>query len=288
MRIMMDLHGAPGSQNGFDNSGRRGEPHWIEADGSDNHEYVDRTIEVLKKVAQLMEDWMDEGFLKEETLYGIELLNEPFGTVYPHIWVECRDTFYYQGYDAIRSIFPDPKFFVSIQQAFVSSSEFIGYMPEPEYQGVSLDMHVYHGFDEYWNQVTEQPNAFELHLQGACDYIEEVTKQTLDTYSGEWSLAISDCQKYVNGGYGNPYVPPNAKPATCEVYNSNWTSYTPEYKTFLKDFMLAQLDSAEAGKGFFFWTAKTEENCAPEWDMIFLIQNGIAPADFCNRETYCN
>ena len=26
----IDLHGAPGSQNGFDNSGRAGEAHWVE------------------------------------------------------------------------------------------------------------------------------------------------------------------------------------------------------------------------------------------------------------------
>jgi len=28
LKILLDLHGAPGSQNGFDNSGRRGDVHW--------------------------------------------------------------------------------------------------------------------------------------------------------------------------------------------------------------------------------------------------------------------
>ena len=41
MRVMMDLHGAPGSQNGFDNSGRRGEVNWVPEEG-DDHANVDR------------------------------------------------------------------------------------------------------------------------------------------------------------------------------------------------------------------------------------------------------
>lgn len=73
-----------------------------------------------------------------------------------------------------------------------------------------------------------------------------------------------------------------------QYYNSDWSTYDDEYKQFLRDFFLAQLDSAEAGKGFFFWTAHTENNCAPEWDLVFLIENGIAPSNFCDRETYCS
>ena len=55
--------------------------------------------------------------------------------------------------------------------------------------------------------------------------------------------------------------------------------------------MTAQMDSFEFGDnglGWFFWTAKTENHCAPEWDLIFLIESGIAPSDFCSRDTYCN
>ena len=42
------------------------------------------------------------------------------------------------------------------------------------------------------------------------------------------------------------------------------------------------------GIGWFFWTAKTEENCAPEWDFLFLLEQGIAPADLCQRDRYCS
>ena len=42
------------------------------------------------------------------------------------------------------------------------------------------------------------------------------------------------------------------------------------------------------GIGWFFWTAKTEDNCAPEWDFLFLLEQGIAPADLCQRDHYCS
>ena len=69
--MLIDLHTAPGSQNGFDNSGRRGPINWLEGDN------VDRTVRILEKITQNMAEWITEGHIAEETLYGIELLNEP-------------------------------------------------------------------------------------------------------------------------------------------------------------------------------------------------------------------
>ena len=30
----------------------------------------------------------------------------------------------------------------------------------------------------------------------------------MSTYVGEWSLAVTDCQKYLHGGFALPYIPP--------------------------------------------------------------------------------
>ena len=79
----------------------------------------------------------------------------------------------------IRTVFPEDDIFVSIQQAFRPASDFYGYLPNPGAKSVSLDMHVYHGFDPYWTNMTEKPNAWPNHLQGACDYIQEVSKKLI-------------------------------------------------------------------------------------------------------------
>ena len=70
-------------------------------------------------------------------------------------------------------------------------------------------------------------------------------KQTLPTMVGEWSLAITDCQKYLHNGYDDPYVAPDAgkNPKICQFYNSDFASYTEEYKDFLRNYMLFQMET---------------------------------------------
>jgi glucan 1,3-beta-glucosidase len=103
----------------------------------------------------------------------------------------------------------------------------------------------------------------------------------------EETLAVTDCQKYLNGGFHTPYVPPDASEAACAYYNSDWNSYNDEYKGFLKQYFTAQIDAYEQGAGWFMWTMKTEDNCAPEWDFIFLLEKGIIAGDLCEREHFC-
>ena len=65
---------------------------------------VDRTITILGKLSSILEKWILEGSIKAETLYGVELLNEPRGWDEP-IWAKCRDYFYPNGYKMVRSFF---------------------------------------------------------------------------------------------------------------------------------------------------------------------------------------
>ena len=57
------------------------------------------------------------------------MLNEPAG-FYEWVWNVCKDRFYYDGYEKIREVFPDPEnMLVSIQQAFRGYGDFNGFMP---------------------------------------------------------------------------------------------------------------------------------------------------------------
>lgn len=64
LKVLIDLHGAKGSQNGHDHSGRRGKRLWYA-----NRAYRHQTIEVLEQIA--------ERYYARECVWGIELLNEP-------------------------------------------------------------------------------------------------------------------------------------------------------------------------------------------------------------------
>ena len=58
LKVLIDLHAAPGSQNGFDNSGKRGPIDWF---NPDDHSNIDRTLTALDIAAELMASWIEEG-----------------------------------------------------------------------------------------------------------------------------------------------------------------------------------------------------------------------------------
>ena len=87
-----------------------------------------------------------------------------------------------------------------------------------------------------------------LTLGSSCHHGNDVQQIYHNAVTGEFSLAVTDCQKYLNGGFADPYVPPDAKPETCAYYNSDFSSFPVEYKEFLKSFFLAQIDGYEKGE----------------------------------------
>ena len=176
-----------------------------------------------------------------------------------------------------------------IQQAFRNPLDFVNYMPLSQgYINVVLDLHMYHAFGNYWNDMAAKlQDGWATNIKAACNYASKMSAQTLDVFVGEWSLAITECQKHLTG-YGVPYSPPSAPSSLCEYYNGDFETYSPEYKQFLQDYMLAQMDAFEAVNGLFFWTAKTEDNSGPEWDYLFLLRKGIAPRNLCERRRVCD
>ena len=87
LKVLIDLHGAPGSQNGFDNSGRRGPARWLDEDAE---VYFNRTLDTLDSLASLAIEWIASGVMSDTTLYGIEVTNEPVGYE-EELWVKLRD-----------------------------------------------------------------------------------------------------------------------------------------------------------------------------------------------------
>ena len=63
LQALLDLHGGQGSQNGFDNSGKRGEIHFQDGENSD------RAVKVNGQMSALLKSWVDEGVIKVKKLY---------------------------------------------------------------------------------------------------------------------------------------------------------------------------------------------------------------------------
>ena len=77
LKILIDQHTVPDSQNGFDNGGICGVCKWAQSP-----ERIDRVLLVLEKLA--------ERYGKREGLWGIELLNEPISE---QLWHHIQDRY---------------------------------------------------------------------------------------------------------------------------------------------------------------------------------------------------
>lgn len=270
--VNFDLHCAPGSQNGFDNSGHKGPIHWAdsaidETTGKRIYPNVDRTLTVLEALVSV---FSLQPF--RQIVRYVELINEPFIT----IPIDIVKDFYLRAYAVLRNINPDIGIIIGDSFRFQAWDNF---MYPPDYSHVYIDTHIYQVFDQYELSLTPQG-----HVRQSCTQsLPMVAVSPLSTIVGEWSLAITDCAKWLNGyGTGSRYDGtflnvPFMGHCTGQNDINNLTVWTPEYKAFLREFFEAQIDAYEAGssQGWFFWTIKTES--APQWNYLLGLEQGWIP-----------
>lgn len=97
---------------------------------------------------------------------------------------------------------------------------------------------------------------------------------------GEWTGAMTDCAKYLNGfdvgaRYDGTY-PGSSKIGDCGFQN-DITQWSQTFKDDTRKYIEAQIAAYEAKtQGWFWWNFKTES--AAEWDAFKLIDAGVFPA----------
>ena len=79
-----------------------------------------------------------------------------------------------------------------------------------------LEVSRYQCFGDYWAGVADLPESWQLHLAAACAVHTENVNASLPTFTGEFSLAVTDCQLYLQGGFVTPYTPA-ASEAACRL-----------------------------------------------------------------------
>ncbi|KAI9838903.1 MAG: hypothetical protein M1819_004111 [Sarea resinae] len=266
LKVIIDLHGAPGSQNGFDNSGRYGPILWQTGDN------VPVTLNVIQSIA-------DRYAWQSEVVTAIELINEPFG---PALDTNQIKKFYYDGWGNIRTDNQDTA--VVIHDAFEDPLDFWnGFMNiQSGVWHVILDTHCYQIFDT--NQIAFSPTE---HISAACAEGNELAQLDKWTIVGEWTGAQTDCAKWLNGlGKGARYdgtFPGSSYVGSCDgKYEGTVAGLSGDDKYNLRRFIEAQLDAYERRTGWVFWTWKTES--APEWNLQDLLANGLFPQPLSDRQ----
>ncbi|KAL0951612.1 hypothetical protein HGRIS_008292 [Hohenbuehelia grisea] len=272
LKLIVDLHGAPGSQNGFDNSGQKKSfPQW-----HSNQTNIDRTNAIIKRIASMFRD-------QTSTVPIIAPLNEPAGFDGQAV-LDATRQYWFDSYGNIRFPFgtsQQSNTVVLIHDAFQPLSFWNGFMQPPNWEGVAMDTHIYQIFSVQENQMSQSQ-----HIQAACNKASELSSFDLWTIVGEWTPAATDCAKYLNGrGVGSRFdgsFPGSTRVGSCTGQTGKASSFSSSYKTFLRQFWEAQTISYEKGAGWIQWTWKAEQ--ADEWSYQAGLANGWIPQNPTSRQ----
>ncbi|KAL8850563.1 MAG: hypothetical protein Q9221_004520 [Calogaya cf. arnoldii] len=265
LKVWIDVHGAPLSQNGFDNSGqlikKPAIPGWTQGDS------IDATLGVIQLIAN---KYAQPSY--QDVIVAIQLLNEPLASSLTG-GTNAVIQFYNDGYGNIRKISNTP---VIIHDAFQNGSFWNGVLAPPDKSGVVVDHHEYQVFKN------------ELLSLSPADHRKFVCTNSA-TYSGkdlthwvvvaEWSGAMTDCAAGLNGwqigARYDGYYPESTRIGSCDTINyiDQWSQ---QLKEDTKLYIAAQIAVFEQKtNGWVFWNFKTE--ASPEWDLFRLLDNKIFP-----------
>ncbi|EPB82458.1 hypothetical protein HMPREF1544_10797 [Mucor circinelloides 1006PhL] len=286
LRVMVELHTAPGSQNGWNHSGKAGMVGFL--NGTEGESNADRTLQIATEMIRFFDkpEWTNV-----VPLFGV--LNEPAMMKIPAAKVK---SWYQTSYNAIRKLLgPGRGPRLTYHDGFYPLNSWNGFFGK-QYERVILETHLYMIFN---NGLVSMPKSQQSEFPCTAwkKDIGEASIHVGPTMVGEFSVATNDCAKYLNGvGLGARFdgtleqegAPTAPVCPTCSCVGvDDWTKFTPEYKEFLLQFMEKQMDAYEAGVGWFYWTYKTEDHVNPHWDYLLAWEQGFAPKNVNLRTNSC-
>lgn len=169
LKILLDLHTVPGSQNGFDNGGLIGVCQW-----HTDPENINKSVDVIERLS--------ERYKGSSSLWGMQLLNEPRWDVPMDI---LRD-YYIRAYAASRKHL-DSDVAVVFHDGF-RLKEWKDFMQGPEYKNVILDTHFYQCFADEDRNLNMAQHLNKVLTERTADIAE--MSQYFKIIIGEWSLGI--------------------------------------------------------------------------------------------------
>ncbi|KAJ8619175.1 hypothetical protein MRB53_015361 [Persea americana] len=169
LKVIIDLHAAPGSQNGWEHSGARdGFQDWGETDAN-----IQQTVDII--------DFLTARYAKNPSLIAIELINEPLS---PHVSLESLTKYYKAGYNAVRK---------HSSTAYVIMSNRLGPANHQELFPLAsgrnrtvIDVHYYSFFDSVFLNMTVKANIDFIYTNRSAQLNAMTTSNGPKTFIGEW------------------------------------------------------------------------------------------------------
>jgi glucan 1,3-beta-glucosidase len=247
LKVVLDLHAAPGCQNGFDNGGINGVCEWHTRD-----EYIQHSLTVLERLA--------ERYRTSRALIAIEVLNEPRWDV-P---TEVLSAYTEQAYQRIRKHCNADDVAVVFHDGFRDYREYAGLLQSETDSNVIFDIHRYQCFV----QDDIDTDVFGHISKAVNDWRQEAEQLIQDsgrkTYVGEWSLGLHPKMLDLWAEQALDYPA-----ASMDEFQQNLA---------YRGYAAAQLACFEKYQGWFFWSYKTET--MPQWSFRDSVKRGWFPNDF--------
>ena len=284
IRILIDLHTAPLSQNGFDNGGICGVCRW-----SQTPDEVEFVLKVLEKLA--------ERYGKRKGLFGITPINEPiteemwntmkvqerYKPVDPELakgsapnTLEFLRDFYTRAYDRMRTKMDEDKYVV-FHDAFMLKA-WKDFVTDPHFKNIMLDTHQYLMVAEALG-CAQNLNSYIEYIQN--NYAKDIAEvqEYVPIVCGEWCLFNSAAVGMDTKGGQTSFN-------GVEMSDGRTGINEEEKKHLYEQLAHAQLAAWEKGSGYFYWSYKLLLDVANEpnwtgwdcWDLGKSVDLGWFPA----------
>jgi len=257
IRLLLDLHTVPHSQNGYDNGGITGVCKWYKYPDE-----VEFALTVLERLA--------ERYGTRKGLYGIEVLNEPIS------WIVYRTApstgkaedkeeakgsgyvplpflrkFYTDAYNRMRRFLPRDKTIVFHDGFRITAWN--KFFRKSKFENVALDTHIYIFAMENFVPI-RKPWVYKIYLNGCMATVRKAQKD-IPVIVGEWCIS----NRYAISG-----------------------KTAQERKARFHEIAKMQLSGWKGTAGWFYWnyqllrdrTTPTDELWKESWDLCRCVKNG--------------
>lgn len=272
LKILLDLHTVPYSQNGYDNGGLTGVCKWYK-----HPEEVEFALTVLERLAQR--------YGSRTGLYGIEVLNEPISWIVyitapstgkavdkeeakgsGYVPLPFLRTFYTNAYQRMRKFLPEEKTIV-FHDGFRCTA-WNKFFREAGFKNVALDTHIYIFAMENFVPIAK-PWVYRIYLNACMMQVRKAQKD-IPVIAGEWCI----CNKYANR-------------MGSAIMNSE--ELDREQKRKYRKIAKMELDAWQETAGWFYWNYQLlrdrqqafDLSWKESWDFSRCIKNGwLTKEDF--------
>ncbi|AAW44208.2 hypothetical protein CNF01760 [Cryptococcus deneoformans JEC21] len=277
LRVLVDFHSLPGSQNGWNHSGKSGSVNWMY--GVMGIANAQRSLETLRSIVEYISQ---DGVKQVVPMIG--LVNEVQAET---VGGDVLAAFYYQAYEMIREITGygagnGPV--ILLHEGFYGIAAWNGFLAGAD--RIGLDQHPYLAFP-----TTQIADNHTVQAHTACGW-GGGTNDTSTGYGivigGEWSNAINDCGYWLDGVDSTPQFEVTGT-GSCAALDE-WFNYSDETKQGIMGYTLANMDALQ---NYFFWTWKIGNSTvkgyptSPMWHYKLGLEQGWMPKDPRVAGGYC-